>query len=123
MNAPAKAAGFAGVGYAEAIARVRTLVPVLRERAPKGEAARVMSDETTADLHRTGLLRTMSLCTEAVDMLHAMAGANGIYDSYPIQRIFRDAHALVGHIGFNTDAQYSTWGLAALGGEIVSATL
>ena len=56
-------------------------------------------------------------------MLHAMAGANGIYDAYPIQRIFRDAHALAGHISFNTDAQYSTWGLAALGGDIVSPTL
>ncbi|HTQ78256.1 MAG TPA: acyl-CoA dehydrogenase family protein [Burkholderiales bacterium] len=63
------------------------------------------------------------LCTEAVDMLHAMAGANGIYDSYPIQRIFRDAHALAGHISFNSDAQFSTWGLAALGGDINSPTL
>ena len=36
----------------------------------------------------------VSLCTEAVDRLHALAGANGIYDSYPIQRIFRDQHAL-----------------------------
>ena len=64
-----------------------------------------------------------SLCTEAVDLLHAMAGANGVYDHYPIQRIFRDAHALGGHISFNTDAQFSTWGLAALGGEIVNPTL
>ena len=59
MNAPAKAAGFAGVGYAEAIARARTLVPLLKERAAKGELARVMPAETSADLHRTGLLRTM----------------------------------------------------------------
>ena len=36
----------------------------------------------------------MELCTEAVDELHAMAGANGIYDRYPIQRLFRDQHAL-----------------------------
>ena len=63
------------------------------------------------------------LCTEAVDILHAMAGANGIYDSYPIQRVFRDAHALAGHISFSTDAQFSAWGLAALDGEIVSPTL
>ena len=26
--------------------------------------------------------------------MHALAGANGIYDSYPIQRLFRDQHAL-----------------------------
>jgi 3-hydroxy-9,10-secoandrosta-1,3,5(10)-triene-9,17-dione monooxygenase len=65
----------------------------------------------------------VQLCTEAVDLLHAMAGANGLYDSYPIQRIFRDAHALAGHISFSFDAQVSAWGLAALGGEINNPTL
>ncbi len=62
-------------------------------------------------------------CTEAVDLLHAMAGANGIYDRYPIQRIFRDAHALGGHIGFSWDAQGSPWGMVAMGGEFTSPTL
>ena len=52
-----------------------------------------------------------------------MAGANGIYDGYPIQRIFRDAHALGAHMSFNTDAQFSAWGLAALGGENFPPTL
>jgi len=59
----------------------------------------------------------VQLCTEAVDNLHAMAGARGIYDHYPIQRLFRDAHALMGHIGFSWDAQAGPWGLVALGGE------
>lgn len=65
----------------------------------------------------------VSLCTEAVDMLHALAGANGIYDAYPIQRIFRDAHAGGSHILFGLDLNSSTWGLAALGGEVVSPLL
>ena len=59
----------------------------------------------------------MGLCTEAVDQLHALAGANGIYDRYPIQRLFRDQHALTGHIGFSWDAQAWPWGLVALGGD------
>ncbi len=59
----------------------------------------------------------VQLCTEAVDNLHAMAGARGIYDHYPIQRLFRDAHALMGHIGFSWDAQATPWGLVALGGD------
>jgi len=59
----------------------------------------------------------VQLCTDAVDNLHAMAGARGIYDHYPIQRLFRDAHALMGHIGFSWDAQAGPWGLVALGGE------
>jgi 3-hydroxy-9,10-secoandrosta-1,3,5(10)-triene-9,17-dione monooxygenase len=65
----------------------------------------------------------VQLCTEAVDLLHAMAGANGIYDSYPIQRLFRDAHSLAAHIGFAFDAHGSNWGLVALGGEFASPTL
>jgi 3-hydroxy-9,10-secoandrosta-1,3,5(10)-triene-9,17-dione monooxygenase len=59
----------------------------------------------------------VQLCTEAVDNLHAMAGARGIYDHYPMQRLFRDAHALMGHIGFSWDAQAGPWGLVALGGD------
>jgi len=65
----------------------------------------------------------MDLCTECVDTLHALAGANGIYDRYPIQRLFRDQHALAAHIGFSWDAQAWPWGLVALGGEFSSPTM
>jgi 3-hydroxy-9,10-secoandrosta-1,3,5(10)-triene-9,17-dione monooxygenase len=65
----------------------------------------------------------MELCTDAVDTLHALAGANGIYDRYPIQRLFRDQHALAGHIGFSWDAQGGPWALVALGGEFSSPTM
>ena len=65
----------------------------------------------------------MDLCTEAVDTLHALAGANGIYDRYAIQRLFRDQHALAGHIGFSWDAQGAPWALVALGGEFSSPTM
>jgi 3-hydroxy-9,10-secoandrosta-1,3,5(10)-triene-9,17-dione monooxygenase len=59
-----------------------------------------------------------TLCTEAVDALHAVTGATGIYQSYPLERIFRDAHALAAHISLNFDAQAPAWGLLALGGTI-----
>jgi len=65
----------------------------------------------------------MELCTEAVDTLHALAGANGIYDRYPIQRLFRDQHALAAHIGFSWDAQAAPWALVTLGGEFNSPTM
>jgi 3-hydroxy-9,10-secoandrosta-1,3,5(10)-triene-9,17-dione monooxygenase len=65
----------------------------------------------------------MDLCTEAVDSLHTLAGANGLYDRYPIQRLFRDQHALSAHIGFSWDAQGAPWGLVVLGGEFSSPTL
>lgn len=63
------------------------------------------------------------LAVEAVDTLHEMAGANGIYTKYPLERLFRDAHSASAHIGFNWDAGMSTWGLTALGGEVVNPTM
>jgi 3-hydroxy-9,10-secoandrosta-1,3,5(10)-triene-9,17-dione monooxygenase len=51
------ARGFTGVSYDEAIRRARALVPDLRERAERAEAARQMMKETLVDLHRTGLFR------------------------------------------------------------------
>ena len=61
--------------------------------------------------------------TEAVDTLHALAGANGIYDRYPMERLFRDQHALAAHIGFSWDAQAAPWALVAMGGEFSSPTM
>ena len=92
------------------------------------EAQEIANRNRIADVERKlrfkrNLAFAVRQCTEAVDLLHEMAGANGIYDSYPIQRIFRDSHALAGHISFSTDAQFSTWGLVALGGEVINPTL
>jgi len=86
------------------------------------EEGRLMTIEDKLRCRRN-VAYAMDLCTEAVDSLHALAGANGIYDRYPIQRLFRDQHALAAHIGFSWDAQGSPWGLVALGGEFVSPTL
>jgi 3-hydroxy-9,10-secoandrosta-1,3,5(10)-triene-9,17-dione monooxygenase len=63
------------------------------------------------------------LCIDAVDSLFEMAGAHGIYDSSPLQRMFRDIRAAAGHFSFSTDAQLPPWGLVALGGEFNSPTL
>jgi 3-hydroxy-9,10-secoandrosta-1,3,5(10)-triene-9,17-dione monooxygenase len=60
---------------------------------------------------------------EAVDALHELAGASGIYDSQPIQRMFRDAHAGAAHFAFSVDAQMPPWGLNILGGAVNSPTL
>ncbi len=65
----------------------------------------------------------MKIVHEAVDSLYEMAGANGIYDNVPMQRIFRDAHAGAAHFSFSVDAQVTPWALATLGGEVKSPTL
>ena len=81
-----------------------------------------LDTETKLRYRRNGALG-IRLLTEAVDSLHEMAGANGIYDSFPLQRIFRDTHAGAAHINFSTDTQYPPWGLVALGGEFKSPTM
>ena len=73
--------------------------------------------------YRRNVAWAMDQCTEAIDSLHALAGANGIYDRYPIQRLFRDQHALSAHIGFSWDAQGGPWALVTLGGEFSSPTM
>ncbi|MBM3217696.1 MAG: acyl-CoA dehydrogenase [Candidatus Rokubacteria bacterium] len=73
--------------------------------------------------YRRNVAWAVEQSTDAVDALHALAGANGIYDSYPIQRLFRDQHALAAHIGFSFDAQGGPWALVAMGGEFSSPTM
>jgi 3-hydroxy-9,10-secoandrosta-1,3,5(10)-triene-9,17-dione monooxygenase len=99
---------------------------MLRHDALEGQDfanRRVMADAPTKLRFKRNLAYAVTLCTEAVDLLHAMAGANGIYESYPLERIFRDAHAMAGHFSFSFDAQASAWGVAVLGGEVNNLTL
>ncbi len=86
------------------------------------EAGQVPPMDTKLRWRRNHALAA-KLATEAVDTLHEMAGANGIYTKYPLERLFRDAHAAVSHIGFNWDAGMATWGLVALGGEVQNPTM
>ncbi len=73
--------------------------------------------------YKRNVAAAIRLAVEAVDMLHEMAGANGIYDQAPLQRIFRDVRAASNHIHFSTDMQMTVWGNVALGGEFKSQTL
>jgi hypothetical protein len=52
-----------------------------------------------------------------------MAGGNGIYDKYPLERMLRDIRAAAGHFSFSVDAQLPGWALVTLGGELKSPTL
>jgi len=92
------------------------------------EAERIAAEDRAPTLEeklrfKRNVAWAMDRCTEAIDELHALAGANGIYDRYPIQRLFRDQHALSAHIGFSWDAQAGPWALVAMGGEFVSPTI
>jgi len=60
MNAPERIrTDFSHVTYAEAVASAMSLIPVLRERAPRCEEAGSLLPENAADLNRTGLARIL----------------------------------------------------------------
>jgi 3-hydroxy-9,10-secoandrosta-1,3,5(10)-triene-9,17-dione monooxygenase len=109
-----------------AAAKIDMALAVLRNDCVEAqEIARrnVMPEPQTKLRFKRNLAYAAQLCLEAVDSLHALAGANGIYERYPLERIFRDAHSLCGHIMLNYDTWASAWGLVALGGEINNPTL
>ena len=92
------------------------------------EAQRICEEGGTLDIetrlrYKRNCAQAAKMCTGAVDSLYEMAGANGIYDHAPLQRMFRDARAAAGHFSFSTDAQLTPWGLVTLGGEFKSPTL
>jgi 3-hydroxy-9,10-secoandrosta-1,3,5(10)-triene-9,17-dione monooxygenase len=112
------------------VARAGAMVDLARLsiRADCFEAERIAREGRVPTIedklrYKRNVAYAMELCTEAVDSLHALAGANGIYDRYPIQRLFRDQHALSAHIGFSWDAQGGPWALVAMGGEFSSPTM
>jgi len=107
-------------------ARIDAARAVLRNDCIEGaEIAKrgTIADQPTKLRFKRNLAYAAQLCTEAVDTLHTLAGANGIYERYPLERIFRDQRALAGHIMNNFDTQASAWGYAALGGVVDNPTL
>lgn len=65
-------------------------------------------------LRRDGAF-SVNLCTEAVSLLFAAAGARSLFTSGALQRQFRDAHAVNSHLAFNFDAAGTNYGRVALG--------
>jgi 3-hydroxy-9,10-secoandrosta-1,3,5(10)-triene-9,17-dione monooxygenase len=63
------------------------------------------------------------LCTRAVDALYAVAGGGALYTSNPMERYFRDAHAVNAHITMNWEVNATAFGRAALGLPSDSPTL
>jgi 3-hydroxy-9,10-secoandrosta-1,3,5(10)-triene-9,17-dione monooxygenase len=59
--------------------------------------------------------QAVRLLGEAVDTLFEMSGARGMREENPIQRAWRDAHAIGAHVGLNTDLSGQSRGRFLLG--------
>jgi 3-hydroxy-9,10-secoandrosta-1,3,5(10)-triene-9,17-dione monooxygenase len=109
------------IRVAMAAAKVDTAGSIMRKdcaTAWQDACAQKIPDNIAKLGYKRNAAFAVQLCTEAVDSLHALAGANGIYEQYPIERLFRDAHSAAGHFSFSFDAHGSAWGAAILGGAI-----
>ena len=70
--------------------------------------------------NRRDMAYAARLCKSAVNRLHDMAGASGIFDSHVSQRKFRDLQAASRHIGLAWDIGGTTCGEIMLGREPTS---
>ncbi len=58
---------------------------------------------------------SVKLCTDATDTIFGLAGGGGLYESNPLQRMFRDAHAASAHVLFHMDVVGTLYGRVVLG--------
>lgn len=87
---------------------------LLRETLDMIRAGRLASPEryNRARLSYAALAR---LCLQAVERLYTNSGGSANYDTNPMQRYWRDAHAMGAHIGLNFDIAGEAFGRAELG--------
>lgn len=101
-----------------AAAKVRAAETIMR-RAAEQTMAEVTATGTvkgtTRARSRLDYAFGVRLCVEAVEDLFLAAGASTLDEDSPIQRCWRDVHAVAQHIGNNADSNYRAWAERALG--------
>jgi len=104
------------LGEATAYARASRLVQVGNSLEAQALIAsgRVPDTRTKARYRLEGAY-AVDWATRAVDVMFALSGAGGLYESGQTPRAFRDAHAVKQHFSFNTDIAGTTYGRVALG--------
>jgi 3-hydroxy-9,10-secoandrosta-1,3,5(10)-triene-9,17-dione monooxygenase len=104
------------LGEATAYARVSRLVQLENCReAERLITAGEVPDARTKARYRLEGAYAVDWAVRAVDVMFALAGASGLYESGATPRAFRDAHAVKQHFSFNTDIASTTYGRVALG--------
>ena len=99
-----------------------TMLAICSEAMADARQGHVPDFETKMRYRRDTAYAT-SLCVEAVDMIVSGTGAQALYLENPLQRQFRDIHAVAAHIAFSMDAAASAYGRAALGIDATHPTI
>jgi 3-hydroxy-9,10-secoandrosta-1,3,5(10)-triene-9,17-dione monooxygenase len=112
------------LGEATAYARASRLVQMANcEEAQRLIVSGAVPDAKTKARYRLEGAYAVDWALRAVDVMFGLSGATGLYESTPIARAFRDAHAVKQHFSFNTDIAATTYGRVALGLPSDNATL
>ena len=56
------------------------------------------------------------MATQAAELLFKSTGGQGLFESQPVQRAYRDLHALGAHVATNWDLPSASYGSVILGG-------
>ena len=105
------------IKIAEASAKIDAARLIMRSNCLEAMAAArrgEISDMAVKTRLRRDGAYSVNLCTEAVSLLFAASGARGLFTTGPLQRQFRDAHAINSHIAFNFDVAGTNYGRVAL---------
>jgi len=100
------------LGEATAYARASR---VIQESNCIEAAEKITPDLLTKARYRLEGAYAVEWAVRAVDVMFALSGAAGLYESGHAARAFRDAHAVKQHFSFNTDIAGTTHGRVALG--------
>jgi 3-hydroxy-9,10-secoandrosta-1,3,5(10)-triene-9,17-dione monooxygenase len=79
-----------------------------------GEQAAALSVLEVAEL-RARKAHVVRECAQAVDRLFAASGGGALQEANPLQRFWRDVHAIQAHAGMNWSAHAQNYGSLALG--------
>jgi 3-hydroxy-9,10-secoandrosta-1,3,5(10)-triene-9,17-dione monooxygenase len=96
-------------------AAARALLRHDRSRINQQAEAGEFPDQLERVTYRLNLAYATKLCVSAVERLYPLAGAQGIAATNPLQRAWRDAHAVSLHVGLRWDINAINFGAVKLG--------
>ena len=110
----------AQIRIADATARLEsawsTLLPI-REEINRDAKNGVVPDIQRRVHYRLMVAYVGRLCVEAVEQLFPLMGGRGLAKGNPVERAWRDVHAIVQHIGLTWDVHAGAYGTVRLGGD------
>lgn len=102
------------VGTAQVEADLEAVELVMRRNLDRIRNGGPIDDETRSLIHSSGVRSFQLLCNATTQLLR-MGGASALFDTNPIQRAWRDVHAIAAHGSLNVNSSAAERGRELLG--------